>query len=213
MLTKIYQFGEALINVPASGVIAAFSRSPFKVYQQLGYPNQPTTFSLLAIGTSGVPYASAAFAAATVVKIQAGADDVVYAVGTAPQAFPGTVFPQGAPVAKVGASTLAVADLVAGIITETHATGATVALTLDTGALMDAGVNMNVGEAFDWFLINLSAAALDTDTVTAAASGHTVIGVMIVQSVHVSTGGITGNCGHFRTRKTAANTFVTYRIV
>jgi hypothetical protein len=212
MLTKIYQFGEAVINVPASGVISAFSRSPFKVYQQLGYPNQPTSFSLLATGASGVVYSSAAFGAAAVVKIQAGADDVVYAIGTSPQAFPGTVFPQGAPAAETVAATLTAAELVGGLITGTHAAGATQAYTLPTGTLLDAAVNMNIGEAFDWFLLNLSAAAIDTITVTAGAT-HTVVGVMIVQSVHVSTGGITGNCGHFRTRKTAANTFVTYRIV
>ena len=211
MLTKIYQYGEATINVAAADVLSIFSRSPCKVYQQLGYPNQPTQWSLLATTTAGVVYSSAAFTAATVVKIEAGADDAVYATGTSPQAFPGAVIPQGAPVAKVGVATLAVADLVAGIITLTHAVGATVALTLDTGTLVEGGVDMAIGEAFDWFLINLSAAAADTGTVTAAAT-HTIVGNPIVQSANAASGGIWGNGSHWRTRKTALNTFVTYRI-
>jgi hypothetical protein len=60
-------------------------------------------------------------------------------------------------------------------------------------------------------LINLSAAALDTVTVT-AGEGHTIVGNAIVQSVHASTGLIYGSSGMFRTKKTAANTMVTYRI-
>ena len=212
MLTKIYQYGEATINIAAADVLSIFSRSPVKVYQQVGFPNQPTSWGLLATTTSGVVYSSAAFAAAAVVRIEAGADDAVYATGTGPQAFPGTVFPQGAPSAKTVAVTLTAAELVTGLITGTHAAGATQGYTLPTGALLDAAVDMAINEAFDWFLLNLSAAAVDTITVTAGAT-HTVVGVMIVQSVHVTTGGITGNCGHFRTRKTAADTFVTYRIV
>jgi hypothetical protein len=60
-------------------------------------------------------------------------------------------------------------------------------------------------------LINLSAAALDTITLTAAA-GHTIVGNAIVQSANAATGGVYGNSAHWRTRKTAANTFITYRV-
>jgi len=51
----------------------------------------------------------------------------------------------------------------------------------------------------------------DTITVTAGDT-HTVVGNMIVQSAHSTTGALYGNSAQFRTRKTAANTFVTYRI-
>jgi len=113
--------------------------------------------------------------------------------------------------AKTTAATLTIAELITGILTGTHTAGATQAYTLPTGTLTDAALGMAVNDSFDWTLINLSAAAADTITVT-AGSGHTVVGNMIVQSVHASTGLIYGSSGMFRTRKTAANTFVTYRI-
>jgi len=118
---------------------------------------------------------------------------------------------QATPTAETTAATLTIAELLTGIITGTHAAGATQAYTLPTGTLSDAGVDIDADQSFEWSLINLSAAAADTITVTAGA-GHTIVGNPIVQSAHVSTGGIYGSSGLFRSRKTAANTFVTYRI-
>lgn len=121
---------------------------------------------------------------------------------------------QGTPTAKTGAATITIADILSGIVTITHATGSTVALTLDTGTAMDAGrpSYMKADEAIDWVIINLSSAAADTATLTAAASGHTIVGVPVVQSAHSTTGGLYGNAAQFRSRRTAANTWVTYRI-
>jgi hypothetical protein len=119
---------------------------------------------------------------------------------------------QGAPTAKTVANTLTIAELLTKIINATPtATGATAAYTLPTGALIDAGVTMAVDDSFDWCLINNALAAADTITVT-ADTGHTIVGNPIVQSLHSSTGGIMGYSSMWRTRKTAANTFVTYRI-
>lgn len=118
---------------------------------------------------------------------------------------------QGAPTAKTTAATISIADLLTKIVTGTHAAGATQAYTLDTGTDMSAGCSLAVGDSFDWSLINLSAAAVDTITVTAAAD-HTIVGNPIVQSAHASTGGVYGNSGLFRSRKTGATTWVTYRI-
>ena len=120
---------------------------------------------------------------------------------------------QVAPEAKAGVATIAIADILKGIVTLEHATGGTVALTLDTGTDMDTGKPNKLGtdQAIDWYLINLSAAAADTGTLTASA-GHTIVGEPVVQSAHVSTGGVMGNAAHFRSRRTAANTWVTYRI-
>lgn len=118
---------------------------------------------------------------------------------------------QGAPSAKTVAVTLTAAELLSGIITATHTAGATAAYTLPTGALLDAAAGIGIGEAFDWVLINLSAAALDTVTVTEGAT-HTIVGVAIVQSSHATTGLLYGASAQFRSRKTAADTFVTYRI-
>lgn len=118
---------------------------------------------------------------------------------------------QAAPNAQTTVVTLTAANLLTGIITGTHAAGADQAYTLPTGTLLDAAVQMAADEAFEWSLINLSAAAADTVTVTAGVD-HTVVGVMVVQSAHATTGGLYGNAARFRTRKTAANVFVTYRI-
>lgn len=119
---------------------------------------------------------------------------------------------QAAPVAETAAATLSAADLLVGLITATHATGATIALTLDTGALMDdafIAAGVGIDEGIEWSLINLSAAALDTVTVT-ASSGHTIVGNAIVTSAHAST--VHTSSARFLTKKTATDTYVTYRI-
>ena len=119
---------------------------------------------------------------------------------------------QGAPTAKTVANTLTIAELLTKIINATPtATGATAAYTLPTGALIDAGVTMAVNDSFDWCIINNALAAADTITIT-AATGHTIVGNAVVQSLHASTGATMGYSAQFRTRKTAANTFVSYRI-
>ena len=118
---------------------------------------------------------------------------------------------QVTPTAKTVAVTLTIAELLTNIITGTHAAGATQAYILPTGTLCEGGATFAVDTCLDWSLINLSAAAIDTITVTAGAD-HTIVGNPIVQSAHASTGGVMGNSGMFRTRKTALNTFVTYRI-
>lgn len=119
---------------------------------------------------------------------------------------------QAAPTAKTIANTLTIAELLTRIITATPtATGATAAYTLPTGALIDAGVTMEVNDSFDWTIINSALAAADTITIT-ADTGHTIVGGPIVQSLHATTGGITGYSATFRTRKSAADTFISYRV-
>jgi hypothetical protein len=118
---------------------------------------------------------------------------------------------QPTPTAKTTTVTLTAAELLTQIITGTHTAGATQNYTLPTGTLLDAAGSWDVNEYFDWSLINLSAAAADTITVL-AGTDHTVVGTMVVASAHSTTGLLYGNAARFRTRKTAANTFVTYRI-
>lgn len=104
---------------------------------------------------------------------------------------------QGAPAAVNATATLTIANLQTGIITSTSA--AAVTATLPTGTLSDAGADLSVDEAFDWSVINTG-----PNTVTiSAGTDHTVVGLMTVA---------TATAGRFRTRKTAANTFVTYRL-
>jgi hypothetical protein len=203
--------GGVEITIPAGESIAVFTKDVAQVYRKLGYPDIPDTLSLL--GTvNNQQTVFGAYASGATIVIEAGAAEVLYQVGSAPvvlEEYDRQL--QGAPTAETGAATLTIAELLTGIVTMTQSTGGNVNLTLPTGTLTDAGLEMAIGESFDWSVINLSAAAADTVTV-AAGTGHTVVGVMVVQSAHATTGGLYGNAARLRTRKTAANTFVTYRI-
>lgn len=89
-----------------------------------------------------------------------------------------------------------------GIVTITHAVGANQDYQLPTGTNCDLGTVCDIDEAFDWSIINLSAGAANTATLT-VNTDHTVSGSMVVAA---------GSSARFRTRKTATNTFVTYRL-
>ena len=108
------------------------------------------------------------------------------------------ISPQPAPNAVNATATLTIAQLLNGLITST--TVAAVVGTLPTGTLSDAGAVLGVNEGFYWSVINTGA----TNTFTiSAATGHTIVGNAVV-ALSAS--------GRFFTVKTAANTFVTYRI-
>lgn len=114
----------------------------------------------------------------------------------------GSVSVQGAPTAYTATGTLTIAELQTRIVTATSASA--VALTLPTGTLTDAGLaagSLKVGQSFDWAVINLGSSS-GAVTMT-AGTDHTYVGAAVVA---ISTSAT------FRTRKTAANTFVTYRV-
>ena len=185
------------LTVAAADRIAIWSRAPVKVYQRLGVPNFPPTFSLIQTVAADTEYRSAAFATGAVLRIQADAADVFYAagvtavitenIGRRAQPAPGVLDLTG---------TLTAAMITAGIVTSA---AAAVTATLDTGTVMDAALDMVADESFDWAAIKVGANAF---TVTASA-GHTLEGSGVVA---------TATSGMFRTRKTAANTFVTSRL-
>ena len=199
MSNRLHPNGIVEFAVPASDVLAVFSREPCKVFRSVGEPNIPASWELLQAVAADTEYVSGAFAAAAIVRIIAGEADVLYANGTGAfiaerrgqrgQPDPGVLNVTG---------TLEAAMISAGIVTSTSA--APVTATLDTGAVMDAALEMDIDESFDWSVANPGAS---TFTVTAAASGHTVVGTGAV---------LTLTSGLFRTRKTAADTFVTYRL-
>ena len=118
---------------------------------------------------------------------------------------------QAAPTAMTVAATISVAAIKAGLITATHSAGATAAYTLPTGTVMDAALTADIiiNDSFDFTIINLSAALADTITLTAAATGFTIVGQATVDSAHGDSE--FPSSGTFRCRKTAANTFVAYR--
>lgn len=200
MSTKIYPFGSVEIDVAATDIVAVFSKSPVKIYQlNAGLPNMPPTKVLFDDVPADADYQSAAFAAAATLLIEAGPSEAFVAIGTAavPLERRG-LRGQGAPGVLNATGTLTAAMIASGIVTST--TGAAVTATLDTGAVMDAALQMEIGESFDWSVINTGGNAF---TVTAAASGHTIVGTAAVATVTSAT---------WRTRKTAAATFVSYRL-
>lgn len=146
------------------------------------------------------------------VQLRNGGDEQCVAAGGYLRNQGYNIAVQPAPTVKTVANQMTIAELLTGIINATPtATGATAAYTLPTGANIDLGLTMEVDDSFDWCLINNALAAADTITVT-ATTGHTIVGNPIVQSLHASTGGIMGYSSLWRTRKTAADTYVTYRI-
>ena len=119
---------------------------------------------------------------------------------------------QVTPAAMTVAATITAANLLKGIITGTHTAGATQAYTLPTGVDLDAALSsyMINDASFDFTIINLSVAAADTITLTASV-GITIVGNPIIDANQIYTSWYLSS-GTFRVRKTAANTFVAYRI-
>lgn len=191
-------FGSLTVNVPASGKVATFSayNEQYDVAQVVGFPNQPSQLSSLFSGIGA--FTSAAFTLAGQAVINAGAYPVLVNVGASATVFERQAGPfQSTPGTLNATGALTAALILGGIVTST--TGAAVAATLDTGTVMDAAATFAVDDSFDWSVINTGG---NTFTVTAAA-GHTIVGVAAVATV---------TSALFRTRKTAANTFVTYRV-
>jgi hypothetical protein len=194
----IFTQGTATVTVPAGEKIAVQAYSPASVFQEVGYPNFPESQDLLTV-VENTTYVSGAFTNATSVTIQAGASGATYAVGTDPVVSDDGKFQlQGTPGVLNATGALTAAMILSGIVTST--TAAAVAGTLPTGAVLDAASEFAIGDSFDWSVIATGANAF---TVTAAATGHTIVGTAAVATV---------TSGAWRTRKTAAETFVSYRI-
>lgn len=194
--TLVRAFSQTIVTVPASSTIATFSRSAYSVDKQVTFSNYPPTLSNIFSGSG--PNTPSAFTAATTIIITAGARDVLYNVGVTPAVYETTDY-QTSPGTLNATGTLTAALILGKTVTSS--TAAAVTATLDTGTVMDAALTMGVDDSFDWAAINTGGS--NAFTVTAAASGHTVVGAGAVAA---------NTSGRFRTRKTAANTFVTYRI-
>jgi hypothetical protein len=194
----IFTQGTATVTVPAGEKIAVQAYSPALVFQEVGFPNFPDSQDLLAT-VENTTYVSPAFTNATSVTIQAGASGAAYAVGVSPVISDSGKFQsQGAPGVLNATGTLTAAMILSGIVTSTSAAATTA--TLDTGAIVDAASEFAIGDSFDWSVINTGPS---TFTVTSPDSSHTILGVAAVATV---------TSAIWRTRKTAANTFISYRI-
>lgn len=104
-----------------------------------------------------------------------------------------------APTSKAAVTTLTAAEVAAGII---NTTGTSYTVTLPTGTALDtyfSGVpTTNV--SFDFSVINT---ASGTITIAVGASGMTSLGTLTVA---------TATSASFRLRRTAANTYILYRV-
>lgn len=198
MSTLIYNQGTATVIVPATGSITVWTRDQAVVRQLVVTPNQPPSFGVIGTALAGVPLTLGPFTNATQLEINGSAGDTFFSYGISPAI--GEILAsqyQATPVALNATGAVTAAAIFGGILTST--TGAAVAGTVPTGAVMDAASNLAVGDSFDWSIINTGG---NTFTLTAAAN-HTIVGTATVVTV-VS--------GLFRTVKTAAGTFITYRL-
>lgn len=189
------------VIVPAAGSIAVWSQGQAMVYRELGFPNFPDRLTLLGTLRPGVQQVFGPFATGAVIQIQAtGGFDVLYEVGASPivQQWRVDATTQPAPSALDATGALTAPFILSGLVTST--TAAAVTGTLPTGTLMDQATTFVIDDAISWSVINTGGTNAFT---VAAAAGHTIVGNAVVAL---------SSAGRFRTRKTAANTFVTYRI-
>jgi hypothetical protein len=197
----IFAQGTATVAVPAGEKIAVQAFSTAQVFQEVGFPNFPEANDLLST-VDNTTYVSGAFTNATNVIIQAGASGAYYSVGVSPEiSNNGNWQPQGAPanIADGGSMVATAANVLTGIITATPTSARDIQL--PTGANLDLATEWAVGDSFDFSVITLAAFAL-TLTVN---TDVTIVGA-------AATAATSGASARFRCRKTAAGTFVVYRI-
>jgi hypothetical protein len=209
MQNVVYPQGSVTVILAANESIAVATAGETRVYQNVGYPNFPTTQTLLGTvigGAAGVaagnnngqtvfgPYTSGAS-----ITIDNGPAIAYYEVGASPAVlglYDYQLSPT--PVAVNATGAVSVAAIIGGIVTST--TAAAVAGTIPTGTVMDASSDWAINDSIDWSVINTGGANAFTVT---AATGHTIVGAAAVAA---------STSGRFRTVKTAANTFITYRL-
>lgn len=195
----IFDYGSAVnVAIPASESIVVYTQDQAQVWQLGLFPNQPPVRSLLGTVVNGTT-TFGPFTTAATLTVVGGAGETLFSVGVAPAIIETKASQiQNDPVAVNVTGAVSAAAIQGGLVSST--TAAAVAGTVPTGAVMEAAVQWAIGDSVDWSVIATGANAF---TVTAAASGHTVVGSGVVA---------TATSGLFRTRKTAAETFITYRL-
>lgn len=195
----IFDYGSAVnVAIPAGESIVVYTQDQAQVWQLGLFPNQPPVRSLLGTVVNGTT-TFGPFTTAATLTVVGGAGETLFSVGVAPAIIETKASQiQNDPVAVNVTGAVSAAAIQGGLVTST--TAAAVAGTVPTGAVMEAAVQWAIGDSVDWSVIATGANAF---TVTAAASGHTLVGSGVVATV---------TSGLFRTRKTAFETFVTYRL-
>ncbi len=195
--------GKATVTISSGESIAVFTQGQAQVSRTLGYPNYPDQTTLIGTVTNGQTVFGSYASGAIIVVESVGSQPVYYEVGTAPQVqqLRLNAQVQGAPtdIADGGSMVFTASSLLGGIVTATPSAGRNIQL--PTGASLDAASEFAIGDSFDFSLITLAAFAL-TITVN---TNVTIVGA-------AATAGTSGATARFRVRKTAADTFVVYRI-
>lgn len=118
---------------------------------------------------------------------------------------------QVTPAAKTTSTTLTAAEILTGIITGNPATTAAYTLPLATAmetALLAIYPGLANNNTFDFYVINIDTTGADAITMT-TNTGWTLVGDMTLAGNAVGD----QSAGHFRIRRTAANTYTLYRLV
>lgn len=198
MSRRLPKNGVVTLTIVAADRIAAWSKAPFTVYQLLGFPNVPSVWTVLQEVAAETEYRSAAFATGATLRIEAGGADVLYAAGVVSVITERIgLRAQGAPGVLNATGALTSALITTGIVTSTNAA---VIATLDTGAVSETALDMQIGESFDWSVVKTAA---NTFTVTSPDASHVLEGSGVVAAT---------SSASFRTRKTALDTFITTRL-
>lgn len=195
--------GKATVTIPANESIAVFTQGESQVSRTIGFPQYPDQTTLLGTVRNGQTVFGPYSTGAVIVVESTGSQQVYYEVGTAPQVQQGRLNAQiqEAPtnIADGGAMAFTAASLLGGIVTATPTASRNVQL--PTGAALDLVSEFMVNDSIDFSVVTLAAFAL---TVT-VNTGVTIVGAP-------ATAATTGSTARFRLRKTAADTFVVYRI-
>jgi hypothetical protein len=191
--------GRVQITIPATESVAVYTQGSAQVFRVSGFVNQPDTLTLLGTVNNTQTVFGSYTTGATIVIEAIGGLPVYYEIGTAPIVKQTRLNNpiQTTPVAVNVTGAVSAAAIIGGIVTST--TAAAVAGTVPTGTVMEATSDWAANESVEWTVIATGANAF---TVT-AATAHTIVGSAVVATV---------TSGHFRTVRSAANTFVTYRL-
>lgn len=195
--------GSPQLTIPAGGALAVYSAGGCRILQfSQASSNYPAKWSQVAVVAADTSYTTGTYSAGATLAIESFGDETYYEIGTAPTVqwvnLSSGNIPSAAAQAVNTSATLTVANLLGQVITSS--TAAAVTGTLMTGTVLDAGTSFNVGDWFEFSIINTGGANAFT---VSTATGWTLVGSM---TVALSTS------GRFRVLKTAANTFTMYRM-
>lgn len=195
--------GIRLVTIPAAESIAVYTQGQAQVARVGSFPQYPDQTTLIGTVTNGQAVFGP-FASGAVVSVESvGSQPVLYEIGTAPQVTQWRLNYQiqGDPtnITDGGSMALTPAALLSGIVTATPTAARNIQL--PTGSALDAASEFAIGDSFDFSVVTLAAFAL-TITVN---TGVTIVGA-------AATAATAGAPARFRVRKTAAETFVVYRI-